>query len=62
VLRGGSVAGEHVVVFAGDGERLELGHKAESRAIFAKGAVEAALWLIGKSAGRYSMADVLGLP
>ena len=60
-LRGGSVAGDHLVVFAGDGERIELGHRAESRAIFAKGAVKAALWLAGKPAGRYTMADVLGL-
>jgi 4-hydroxy-tetrahydrodipicolinate reductase len=60
-LRGGSVAGEHLVLFAGEGERLELGHRAESRAIFARGAIEAALWLVGKPAGRYSMADVLGL-
>jgi 4-hydroxy-tetrahydrodipicolinate reductase len=60
-LRGGSVAGDHLVIFAGEGERLELGHRAESRAIFAKGAVKAALWLAGKSAGRYAMKDVLGL-
>lgn len=60
-LRGGSVAGDHLVVFAGEGERIELGHRAESRAIFAHGAVEAALWLADKPAGRYTMADVLGL-
>jgi 4-hydroxy-tetrahydrodipicolinate reductase len=60
-LRGGTVAGDHLVVFAGDGERIELGHRAESRAIFAKGAVRAALWLKGKQVGRYTMADVLGL-
>jgi 4-hydroxy-tetrahydrodipicolinate reductase len=60
-LRGGSVAGEHLAIFAAEGERLELGHRAESRAIFARGAIEAALWLVGKPAGRYSMADVLGL-
>ncbi|HYI47302.1 MAG TPA: 4-hydroxy-tetrahydrodipicolinate reductase [Allosphingosinicella sp.] len=59
-LRGGSAAGDHLVVFAGEGERIELGHRAESRAIFAKGAVRAALWLAGKPAGRYTMADVLG--
>jgi 4-hydroxy-tetrahydrodipicolinate reductase len=59
-LRGGSVAGDHQVVFATDGERIELGHRAEDRTIFAKGAVKAALWLAGKPAGRYSMADVLG--
>lgn len=61
VLRGGSVAGDHQVIFAGEGERIELGHRAESRAIFAQGAVKAALWLAGKPAGRYSMTDVLGL-
>lgn len=62
-LRGGSVAGDHQVIFATDGERIELGHRAESRAIFARGAVKAALWLAepGRAAGRYGMADVLGL-
>jgi 4-hydroxy-tetrahydrodipicolinate reductase len=49
------------VIFASDFERIELGHRAESRAIFARGAIEAALWLAGKPAGRYTMADVLGL-
>jgi 4-hydroxy-tetrahydrodipicolinate reductase len=61
VLRGGSVAGEHQVIFAGEGERVEFGHRAESRIIFARGAVEAALWLKDKPPGRYTMADVLGL-
>ena len=60
-LRGGSVAGDHQVVLAADGERIELGHRAESRAIFARGAVKAALWLAGRPPGRYAMADVLGL-
>jgi 4-hydroxy-tetrahydrodipicolinate reductase len=60
-LRGGSVAGDHIVVLAAEGERIELGHRAESRAIFARGALKAALWLAGKPAGRYTMADVLGL-
>lgn len=60
-LRGGTVAGEHQVILATEGERLELGHRAESRAIFAHGAIEAALWLHGKPAGRYTIADVLGL-
>ena len=60
-LRGGSVAGDHQVIFAGQGERIELGHRAESREIFARGAIEAALWLKDKPAGRYSMSDVLGL-
>jgi 4-hydroxy-tetrahydrodipicolinate reductase len=54
------VAGDHQVVFATDGERIELGHRAENRTIFAKGAVRAALWLAGKPAGRYTMADLLG--
>ena len=60
-LRGGSVAGDHTVHFFADNERLALTHIAESRRIFAKGAVRAAQWLIGKPAGRYSMAQVLGL-
>lgn len=60
-LRGGSVAGDHLVILAAEGERLELGHRAESRAVFARGAVKAALWLKGRPAGRYAMTDVLGL-
>jgi 4-hydroxy-tetrahydrodipicolinate reductase len=60
-LRGGSVPGDHTVIFAADNERLELSHFAQSRAIFARGAVAAALWLAGRPAGRYSMADVLDL-
>ena len=60
-LRGGSVAGDHQVVLAGEGERLELGHRAESRDIFARGAVRAAIWLERRPPGRYTMADVLGL-
>jgi len=60
-LRGGSVAGDHEVIFAGEGERIELGHRAETRAVFATGAVRAALWLTGKPAGLYTMQDVLGL-
>jgi 4-hydroxy-tetrahydrodipicolinate reductase len=60
-LRGGSVAGDHLVVFAGEGERIEIGHRAENRAIFARGAITAALWLVGKPAGRYGMEQVLGL-
>ncbi|RIA37228.1 dihydrodipicolinate reductase [Hephaestia caeni] len=60
-LRGGSVAGDHQVVFAGQGERIELGHRAENRDIFARGAVRAALWLADKPAGRYTMQQVLGL-
>jgi 4-hydroxy-tetrahydrodipicolinate reductase len=60
-MRGGSAAGDHLVLLAGDGERLELGHRAENRMIFARGALKAALWLAGKPAGRYDMDDVLGL-
>ena len=60
-LRGGSVAGDHMVVLAGEGERIELGHRAETREIFARGAIKAALWLAGKPTGRYAMTDVLGL-
>jgi 4-hydroxy-tetrahydrodipicolinate reductase len=61
VLRGGDVVGDHSVVFAGDGERLELGHRATDRRIYARGAVRAARWLAGRSPGLYGMADVLGL-
>ena len=60
-LRGGSVAGDHQVIFAGTGERIEIGHRAEDRAIFARGAITAALWLVGKAPGRYTMDEVLGL-
>ena len=60
-LRGGDVVGEHSVVFAGEGERLEIVHKATSRRIFARGAVRAALWARGRPPGLYSMRDVLGL-
>lgn len=60
-LRGGTVAGEHSVIFAGDEERLTLSHSAENRMVFARGAVRGAEWLIGQAAGRYTMEDVLGL-
>jgi 4-hydroxy-tetrahydrodipicolinate reductase len=60
-LRGGTVIGDHLVVLAGAGERIELAHRAEDRAIFARGAVRAALWLAGKPAGRYTLYAVLGL-
>jgi len=60
-LRGGTVAGEHTVIFAGASERIELTHKAEDRMIFAHGALKAAMWAHGKKPGHYSMADVLGL-
>lgn len=60
-LRGGSVVGDHTVILAGPGERVELGHRAEDRMIFARGAVKAALWARGRKPGLYGMADVLGL-
>ncbi len=60
-LRGGSVIGDHSVIFAGDGERIELTHRAEDRAVFARGAIKAALWARGRKPGLYSMADVLGM-
>lgn len=60
-LRGGDVVGDHTVVFANVGERVELTHKASSRDTFANGSVRAARWLVGKPAGLYDMQDVLGL-
>jgi len=60
-LRGGTVVGEHAVIFAGPAERVELTHRAEDRMIFARGALHAALWARGKKPGLYAMADVLGL-
>jgi len=60
-LRGGTVVGDHKVIFAGQGERLELSHIAEDRGLFAQGAIKAALWGRGRKPGLYSMADVLGL-
>ena len=60
-LRGGDVVGDHTVMFAADGERVELTHKASSRMTFASGAVRAAVWLQDKPAGLYDMQDVLGL-
>ena len=60
-LRGGTVAGEHSVILAGEEERLTLSHSAENRAIFARGAVKAAAWLLGRNPGRYTMEDVLEL-
>ena len=60
-LRGGSVVGDHTVMFAGEGERIELTHIASDRSIFARGAVKAALWGQGRKPGLYSMHDVLGI-
>ncbi|HXQ64529.1 MAG TPA: 4-hydroxy-tetrahydrodipicolinate reductase [Steroidobacteraceae bacterium] len=61
VVRGGDIVGEHTVLYAGLGERLELTHRAHDRMTFAYGALRAANWLRGRAAGQYSMADVLGL-
>jgi 4-hydroxy-tetrahydrodipicolinate reductase len=60
-LRGGTIVGDHTVIFAGPAERIELTHRAEDRIIFARGALHAALWARGKKPGLYSMSDVLGL-
>jgi len=60
-LRGGSVIGEHSVLFAGEGETVTLSHSATDRSIFARGAIKAALWARDKKPGLYSMLDVLGL-
>ncbi len=60
-LRGGGVVGDHTVIFAGVKEQLEFSHKAHDRSLFADGAVQAAVWVADKNAGRYSMMDVLGL-
>jgi len=60
-LRGGTIVGDHSVIFAGEGERVVLSHHAEDRAVFARGALHAALWANGRKPGLYSMADVLGL-
>ena len=60
-MRGGSVIGEHTVMFAGETERIELTHKASSREMFARGAVRAALWGFDKKPGLYAMNDVLGM-
>ena len=60
-VRGGDIVGEHTLLLAGPGERLELTHRAHSRENFARGAVRAALWVIGKKPGMYSLMDVLGI-
>lgn len=59
-VRGGDIVGDHTALFAGDGERLEITHRASSRMTFAQGAVRAAVWVQGRSAGLYGMADILG--
>jgi 4-hydroxy-tetrahydrodipicolinate reductase len=60
-IRGGDVVGDHTVIFAGSGERLELTHKASSRETFARGALRAAVWAHSQKPGLYDMQDVLGL-
>jgi len=60
-VRAGDIVGDHIVTFGGDGERIELVHRAHSRTTFARGAVRAALWLKDKPSGLYDMQDVLGL-
>jgi len=61
-LRGGDVVGEHTLYLVGEGERIELTHRATDRTIFARGAVRAAHWVVGRPAGLYDMADVMGIP
>lgn len=60
-IRGGDIVGEHDVLFAGAGERLVLRHIATDRSLFSRGALKAALWVVGQTPGEYSMMDVLGL-
>ena len=60
-VRGGDVVGDHSVMFLGDGERIEIAHRASNRLNFANGAVRAAAWLAGRDAGAYGMREVLGL-
>ena len=60
-IRAGDIVGEHTVMFADDGERVEISHKASSRLTFAKGALRAAQWVMGRESGLYDMQDVLGL-
>ncbi|MFO1239781.1 MAG: 4-hydroxy-tetrahydrodipicolinate reductase [Sphingomonadaceae bacterium] len=60
-LRGGTIAGDHSVLFATDNERITLSHHAENRSIFARGAIQAAMWLTRQPAGRYSMDQVIGV-
>ena len=60
-VRGGDVVGDHTVIFAGPGERVELAHKASTRETFANGALRAARWVVNQKPGLYDMQDVLGL-
>ncbi|MGB9338402.1 MAG: dihydrodipicolinate reductase C-terminal domain-containing protein, partial [Polyangiales bacterium] len=61
-LRGGDVVGEHTLYLVGEGERIELTHRATDRTIFARGAVRAARWVVSRPAGLYDMTDVMGIP
>ena len=61
MIRGGDIVGDHTVLFAGTGERIEITHKSSSRATYAQGALRAAKFLMGKTSGLYDMQDVLGL-
>nr|MBP9131264.1 4-hydroxy-tetrahydrodipicolinate reductase [Steroidobacteraceae bacterium] len=61
VVRGGDIVGDHRLIFAGPGETIELAHHAQDRSGFARGALVAARWVVGRPPGLYSMADVLGL-
>jgi 4-hydroxy-tetrahydrodipicolinate reductase len=61
VVRGGDIVGDHTVLFAGSGERVSVSHQATDRSIFARGALQAASWLVGRAPGRYEMVDVIGL-
>jgi 4-hydroxy-tetrahydrodipicolinate reductase len=61
VIRGGDIVGDHTVLFAGTGEQVTLGHRATDRAVFARGALRAVLWLAGRPPGRYFMRDFIGL-
>jgi 4-hydroxy-tetrahydrodipicolinate reductase len=60
-IRGGDIVGDHTVLFAGTGERIEISHKSSSRAGYAQGSLRAARFLAGRASGLYDMADVLGL-
>jgi 4-hydroxy-tetrahydrodipicolinate reductase len=61
VVRGGDIVGEHDVIFAGTAEKLTLSHQATDRAVFARGALQAARWLAGRPAGRYGMSDFISI-
>jgi len=61
VIRGGSIVGKHTIIFSGAGEHIEFTHEAESKEAFARGAIKAALWVIGKKNGLYDMSNVLGI-